>query len=101
MNPSLAVLEEYLSSGAPIDYTNVEMLAIDCVDPKRARAKIYINSYNNSFNKIKEIYTMGGRIKDKAILDSLEPLRDLWRLMFDMPEKDFEDIQWAKVAFQE
>jgi hypothetical protein len=46
---------------------------------------------------LKNIYTMGGRIKDKAIIDSLEPLKDLWQALYDMPETDFEDIELPNV----
>jgi DMATS type aromatic prenyltransferase len=93
MNPGLDAFEEYLRSGGSATHRNVEMLAIDCVEKSRARAKIYVNSFNNSYNKIKDIYTMGGRLNDKATVDSLEPLKDLWRLLYDMPETDFEDIE--------
>ncbi|RDW59971.1 aromatic prenyltransferase [Coleophoma cylindrospora] len=92
-NPSLAIFEEYLASGGPVNLKNVEMLAIDCIDPTKARVKIYVHSFNNSYNKIKNIYTMGGLLKDKATTDSLEPLKDLWRLLFDMPETGFEDTE--------
>jgi DMATS type aromatic prenyltransferase len=97
MNPGLDTFEEYLNSGGPISHKNCEMLAIDCVEPTRARAKIYVNSFNNSFNKIKHIYTMGGRLKDKVTTDSLAALRDLWRLMYDMPETDFEDVELPNI----
>jgi DMATS type aromatic prenyltransferase len=91
LNPSLDAFEEYLNSGGPVDHKNVEMLAIDCIDPKKARAKIYVNSFSNSFNKIKDIYTMGGRLNGKEIDESLVALKDLWRILFDMPETGFED----------
>jgi DMATS type aromatic prenyltransferase len=92
MNPSLDVFEEYLNSGGPVNHRNVEMLAIDCVEKSRARAKIYVNSFHNSYNKIKDIYTMGGRLNDKTTIESLDALKDLWRLLYDMPESGFEDI---------
>lgn len=97
MNPGLDAFEEYLNSGGPVSHKNAEMLAIDCIDTTKARAKIYLNSYNNSFNQIKDIYTMGGRIKDQAIIDSLKPLKELWRIIFNMPEKDFEDIKLPNI----
>jgi DMATS type aromatic prenyltransferase len=91
------VFEEYLASDGPVVLKNVKMLVIDCVEPTRARAKIYVNSFNNSYNQLMNIYTMGGRIKDQAIIDSLEPLKDLWRALYDMPETDFEDIELLNV----
>lgn len=97
MNPGLAVFEDYLSSGGPVTHANVEMLAIDCIDPTKARAKIYVNSYRNTFNKIKDLYTMGGRINDKATRKSLDGLRDLWRLLYDMPEEGFEDMELPNI----
>jgi DMATS type aromatic prenyltransferase len=97
MNPGLAAFEEYLNSGGPVNHKNVEMLAIDCVEPSRARAKIYVNSFNNTYNKVADIYTMGGRIKDKSIVKSLEPLKELWRILYDMPEQDFEDIELPNI----
>ena len=97
MNAGLDNLETYLTSGGPVTHRNVEMLAIDCIDPLKARAKIYVNSYNNTFNKIKDIYTMGGRLQDPAILDSLAPLAELWRLMYDMPDEGWEDIELPNV----
>jgi hypothetical protein len=50
LNTGLEVFEDYLASGSPVNLTNVEMLAIDCVESSRARAKIYVNSFNNSYN---------------------------------------------------
>lgn len=97
MNAGLDNLETYLTSGGPVTHRNVEMLAIDCVDSLRARAKIYVNSFNNSFNKVKDIYTMGGRLQDQAVLDSLAPLAELWRLLYDMPDEGWEDIELPNV----
>jgi DMATS type aromatic prenyltransferase len=97
LNPGLDAFEEYLRSGGPVTHRNVEMLAIDCVEKSRARAKIYVNSFNNTYNKIKDIYTMGGRLTDKATVDSLEPLKDLWRLMYDFPETGFEDTELPNI----
>ncbi|KAF2673862.1 aromatic prenyltransferase [Microthyrium microscopicum] len=97
MNPSLDAFEEYLNSGGPLTHGQIEMLAIDNVDKKRARAKIYVNSFNNTFNKIKDIYTMGGRIKDAAILKSLDALADVWKLLFNLPETGFEDMELPNI----
>lgn len=94
LTAGLDAFEEYLGTpDGPVSHRNVEMLAIDCVAPRRARAKIYVNSFNNSFAKIRDLYTMGGRLGDAATLASLGPLAQLWKLLYDMPEKE----GWEKV----
>lgn len=94
MATALDHLDAYLANpAAPVSHRNVEMLAIDCIAPARARAKIYVNSYANSFRKVRDIYTLGGLLDDAATRASLAPLARLWRLVFALPDTPgWEDV---------
>ena len=62
------------------------MLAIDCVDPSKSRIKLYVQTRNTSFNSVRTIITMGGKIR--GLEKGLEELQDLVKLALGL-EKGF------------
>ncbi|KAF3060662.1 4-O-dimethylallyl-L-tyrosine synthase [Trichoderma lentiforme] len=65
----------------------VEALAIDLVDPSQSRLKIYFRSRETSFQSLRSIMTLGGRLINKDVKDiaqkGLENLRRLWDGVFE------------------
>lgn len=59
--PSLLILTDYIRSHDLRDQPQVEIFAVDCVDPMDSRLKIYIRSKETSFNSMVDVMTLGGR----------------------------------------
>jgi DMATS type aromatic prenyltransferase len=61
------------------------LLANDCVaDTPGMRLKVYILSEADSFTKLNEMYSLGGRLKGAHIAASLESIRKFWYHLFDL-----------------
>ena len=54
-------------------------IAVDCVDPATSRLKFYFRSPRTSFDSVRAVMTLGGRLP--AIPDALQ---DLWRLLLGL-----------------
>lgn len=67
---------------------------MDCVDPKDARIKIYMNIRSNSWNNVVDVMTLGGRLNDEHTLKGIEILKGLYHLLRDEPEGHDDD--WSK-----
>lgn len=61
----------------------MDMLAIDLVEPLQSRLKIYIRTRETSFESVRGIMTLGGRFKDSDMKTGLQSLRRLWDSLFD------------------
>ncbi|EQL03351.1 aromatic prenyltransferase [Ophiocordyceps sinensis CO18] len=61
----------------------VEMMAIDCVDPAKARIKIYARSQGNSIDELRDGMTLGGTQTDEATLRGVEAAAKIWHLLLD------------------
>lgn len=59
------------------------MLAIDCVKPSESRLKLYVQTPHTSFNSVRRIMTMGGKIK--GVEKGLEELEELIKLVLSLP----------------
>ncbi|TDZ61426.1 Indole prenyltransferase tdiB [Colletotrichum trifolii] len=64
----------------------VEMMAIDCVDPRRARVKIYARTLSNSRAVLADALTLGGAQADEVALAGVETADGVWHLLLDEPE---------------
>jgi DMATS type aromatic prenyltransferase len=56
----------------------IEILAIDCIQPCKSRIKIYVRSQRTSFNDVVEAMTLGGRIRDQGCQEAIRSLKQLW-----------------------
>ena len=65
---------------APLE---LDMLAIDLVEPSQSRLKIYYRTRETSFESVRNSMTLGGRITDNDMDTGLQNLRRLWDSLFD------------------
>lgn len=61
-------------------YSQAAFWSFDCVDPRRSRLKLYSSSNEVAWFKIKEIWTLGGRLDSATVKKGLEYLWQLWQL---------------------
>lgn len=59
------------------------MLAIDCVKPSQSRLKLYVQTPHTSFDSVRHIMTMGGKIT--GVEKGLEELEELIKLVLSLP----------------
>ncbi|CAF9943402.1 MAG: hypothetical protein ALECFALPRED_000295 [Alectoria fallacina] len=79
--PALSAVIEYMNAPDSPDF-EVEMLAVDCVEPSRSRIKIYLRSQRTAWDVVSSVLTLRGRAPlSKA---GLENLRRLWRLVLNL-----------------
>ncbi|KAK6223605.1 dimethylallyl tryptophan synthase [Colletotrichum tabaci] len=64
----------------------VEMMAIDCVDPGKARVKVYARTASNSRSVLADVFTLGGAQTDEVTLRGVETAEKVWHLLLDEPE---------------
>lgn len=64
----------------------VEMIALDCVDPAKARIKVYARTRTNSKATIQDVCTLGGEQADEASMRGVEHLCAIWHLLLDEPK---------------
>lgn len=63
-----------------------EMIAVDCIDPSKARFKVYGRVKSNSKSVIRDVMTLGGAQTDEVSLKGAEQALKIWHLLLD--EKD-------------
>lgn len=64
----------------------VEMMAIDCIDPAKARIKVYGRTKGtNSKATIRDVCTLGGLQTDEMTMRGIEHLHKIWHLLLDEP----------------
>ncbi|ORY60826.1 aromatic prenyltransferase [Pseudomassariella vexata] len=80
--PVVAKLENYLVNICPFSCP-VEMIAIDCIDPTKARIKVYARSKSVSKATLRNGVTLGGAQMNEMTMDSLKNLEKIWHLVFD------------------
>ena len=74
------LLRDYIDN-SPHQEIEVEILAIDCVLPTKARLKIYVRSPHTSFRSVEDIMTLGDQNRRLQMAKSLEELHKLWDLV--------------------
>lgn len=63
----------------------VEMIAIDCIDPAKARIKVYGRTKTNSKATIRDVCTLGGAQTDESTMRGINHLHKIWHLLLDEP----------------
>ncbi|TLS23683.1 uncharacterized protein PpBr36_06139 [Pyricularia pennisetigena] len=61
----------------------VEMLSIDCVDPRAARVKIYARTRTNSLDTVRETMTLAGLQTDEHTMEGVARVERFWHLLLD------------------
>ncbi len=64
----------------------VEMLSINCIDPAKARIKIYGKTNDSSFANVRDIYTMGGKRGGEEVSEGLVAPKEFWKRLLGLPD---------------
>ena len=75
----LAMLEDYIVNGPPT--LRVIFMGFDMLEPRDSRIKIYTVDQDVSWDRVQDLWTMGGRLKSQSIQEGLKVLRELWDLL--------------------
>ena len=65
---------------APLE---MDMLAIDLVEPRQSRVKVYFRSRETDFESVIDNLTLGDRARTTALEKGIENLRALWDALFE------------------
>ncbi|PHH85274.1 hypothetical protein CDD83_665 [Cordyceps sp. RAO-2017] len=73
----------------------VEMMAIDCIDPTKARVKVYARTQANSLAALREGLTLGGVQTDELTMKGVDAACKIWHLLLD-ERQGLADEAWSK-----
>lgn len=79
------VHEHEQAGHAPLE---LDMLAIDMMDPSQSRLKIYFRNRQTTFQSVRETMTLGGRVTGADMDQGLAHLKSLWAALFDQEGDD-------------
>ncbi|PMD38624.1 aromatic prenyltransferase [Hyaloscypha variabilis F] len=77
---------------------SVEMLAFDCVSPARSRLEICAKTHDTSFANVRDVFTLGGRLKGSSTVEGLKALERFWRSLLLLRE-DWDDYESQSAEF--
>lgn len=72
-------LLEYLDQGTARWGFETGILSIDCLEPKKARVKVYIRAKYTSLEYMMDCLTLGGKLDMSGNEQALEDLKDFWQ----------------------
>ncbi|PKY01110.1 cyclo-L-Trp-L-Trp prenyltransferase [Aspergillus campestris IBT 28561] len=75
----LTVLQDFLTT-AP-DPPTVLTFGCDLVRPEATRLKIYVQEQNVTFENVRRVWTLGGRLDNEETLTGLAMVRELWEAL--------------------
>jgi DMATS type aromatic prenyltransferase len=106
LKDAYGTIEDYILSQPVEAMPRIEIIATDCVTPTKSRVKLYIRTRYTSFSKVRDVYTLGGRLNDPTTHEGVATLKGLWysllSLPADYPEEDelpFTDHRTAGTLF--
>ncbi|KAL8834220.1 MAG: hypothetical protein Q9170_003851 [Blastenia crenularia] len=79
---ALNTVAEFITTDPVGKKLECDILSIDCVDPAEARVKIYFRSRETSFESVRRIMGLGGRISTERTEKAMEELFELWKGLF-------------------
>ncbi|KAI2631206.1 tryptophan dimethylallyltransferase-domain-containing protein [Xylaria nigripes] len=68
-----------------------EMLALDMIDPRKSRLKIYFRNRETSFDSVINVMTLGGRISTPELSQGLENLKHLRNGLFQLESNSLKN----------
>jgi len=74
------------------------MLSIDCIDPAKARIKIYSKTNGTSFTNVRDIYTMGGKRGGEEVSEVLVAPKEFWKRLLG-PQDDWNEAEQQEILF--
>lgn len=72
----------YIDSQPPSFAMFPEIVAADCVASSSNRVKIYVRTQGGSLNALLDLFTLGGKLDDPAVVETASTLRHLWSSLF-------------------
>ena len=78
---SCSALFDFLQTNEQSLRLEAEILGIDCVAAERSRLKIYVRSQLTSFDSVRRMMTLDGRINSSGLDKGMDELQELWRLL--------------------
>jgi DMATS type aromatic prenyltransferase len=90
----LGVVVDYISSFPIESQPHVLILAVDCLEPRRSRVKIYVRFHQTSFDNMIDAMSLGGALPSFSPA-TLRDLEDLWCSCFgvDHTSSPLENVQ--------
>ena len=85
LQDQFSMVSDYLHTFPTVSRPEVEIVAIDCVDPSFSRIKVYLRSRQTSFDSVIDMLSLGGRVK-MDLEKGLSELEELWRLVLGLDE---------------
>nr|POF16689.1 4-o-dimethylallyl-l-tyrosine synthase [Quercus suber] len=79
---ALELLTEFTQEDSLGSALECDILGIDCVSEEYARLKTYLRSRSTSFDSVRSIMTLGGRIHNPEDEQAFGDLFDLWQALF-------------------
>ncbi|KFA70283.1 hypothetical protein S40285_08212 [Stachybotrys chlorohalonatus IBT 40285] len=93
----ISLLQDYTTSftAAPYDVPVVEMVAIDCIDSPNSRIKLYLRTAANTFHRVKDMFTLGGRLSGPELDEGVAALVEIWPILFRLDPRavDIENLE--------
>ena len=62
----------------------LNMLAIDLIEPLKSRFKVYFRSRETNFSSVIRVMTLGGRVNPEGLEKGLDNLRHLWNAVLEL-----------------
>ncbi|KAJ6461402.1 tryptophan dimethylallyltransferase-domain-containing protein [Mycena sanguinolenta] len=67
----------------PHDFEAIpEIVSVDCLEPSKNRAKVYLRTKAASLKSISELMTLGSNVTGPVVSDTVRTLERLWRRLF-------------------
>ena len=73
-----------------LDTLELDMLALDMIDPLASRLKIYFRIRETTFTSVIDALTLGGRVTSREIDKGLDGVRELWNSVLDVNEESHD-----------
>lgn len=97
-DPSLSIAMNTIADfirAFPLDQRpEVEIVAIDCIDPSQSRIKIYLRSRQTTFDSVIDMMTLGGRLPSMTPRGQAS-LEELWCSVLSLDHADMDLPQTA------
>ncbi len=95
VNAAWNVVEDYMRSTALESQPKAEIVASDCVNPLQSRIKVYFRTSHTAFDKVRDVYTLGGRLADESTRKAVGILKELWWLVLGLSDDVLETDELA------
>lgn len=95
LSPSLDAVKHYFENEKQAKIPSpILFVGLDCIDPGRARVKMYGRIHSTAFSNVRNVATLGGRAIKLETMEYLRRLRGIWHLLLNDPlAKDDDEYE--------